>query len=182
MTHWTPAPAGGGGGGGREIENSLGWAVTFTTPQSNGWLRLISSLIETVRGAMQATSRPLGKYAVIFSDITYDVETPYLCCWFAYTSPRTWLNILLLISKKDLVKCPHSLLQSETRRMQASEVADKKVSKASDQEVQHKAQGKMKTKQPLSTVWNTLKIHWLILGRVLNTFLCALEKVFLTSW
>jgi hypothetical protein len=36
--------------------------------------------------------------------------------------------------------------------MQASEVADKKVSKASDQEVQHKAQGKMKTKQPLSTV------------------------------
>lgn len=34
-----------------EIENTLGWALTFTTPQSNCWPRLISPLIEAVRGA-----------------------------------------------------------------------------------------------------------------------------------
>lgn len=86
------------------IENTLGWALT--TPRatagsssSHRWLRLSGE-------PMQATSRPLGKYAVIFSDITYYIETPYLCCWFAFTLPRTRLNLLLFISKKSLVSIP----------------------------------------------------------------------------
>lgn len=45
-----------------------------------------------------------------------------------------------------LGKYPHSFLHRETRRMRASEVADRKVTKVCEQEGQHKAQRKNEDK------------------------------------
>lgn len=101
-------------------------------------------------------------HAVIFSNITYYIETPYLCCWFAFTPPtpaRTWLTLWLLISKMVLESSPTLSCTVRLEECGLLKWLTGKSPKTVSRKDSIKHREKTKTKQSLSTVWNTPKAH-----------------------